>query len=146
MTIKLIAVDMDGTFLNEDKKYNKARFLAQYQLLKKKGIHFVAASGNQLYTLKNYFSEIASEIAYVAENGAYVVDGEKEIHFSHFSDQIKNEILTDCIQNYPKSTIICGKKGAYIGRDVSEKDLPKLNQYFKKLNIVDDLLLVDDDI
>ncbi len=27
MPVKLIAVDMDGTFLNSEKKYDKARFL-----------------------------------------------------------------------------------------------------------------------
>jgi hypothetical protein len=31
MSIKLIAVDMDGTFLSDAKTYNRPRFLAQYQ-------------------------------------------------------------------------------------------------------------------
>lgn len=26
MSVKLIAVDMDGTFLNDNKEYNRARF------------------------------------------------------------------------------------------------------------------------
>ena len=30
MSVKLIAVDMDGTFLSDAKTYNRARFLAQY--------------------------------------------------------------------------------------------------------------------
>ncbi|MGQ7141221.1 hypothetical protein ACUOA8_11785, partial [Escherichia sp. SS-MK2] len=31
MSIKLIAVDMDGTFLSDQKTYNRERFMAQYQ-------------------------------------------------------------------------------------------------------------------
>ncbi|WP_314154722.1 HAD hydrolase family protein, partial [Rouxiella badensis] len=80
MSIKLIAVDMDGTFLNDDKAYDKARFLEQYAELKARDIRFVVASGNQFYQLVHYFPEIQQEIAFVAENGAYVVDAGEEIH------------------------------------------------------------------
>ena len=30
MSVKLIAVDMDGTFLSDAKTYNRERFLAQF--------------------------------------------------------------------------------------------------------------------
>ena len=30
MTIKVIVTDMDGTFLDDAKKYDRARFMAQY--------------------------------------------------------------------------------------------------------------------
>jgi len=51
MSVKILAVDMDGTFLNSKKQYNKARFLKQYEQLKQNNIHFVVASGNQLAKL-----------------------------------------------------------------------------------------------
>ena len=51
MSIKLIAVDMDGTFLSDQKTYNRERFMAQYQQMKAQGIRFVVASGNQYYQL-----------------------------------------------------------------------------------------------
>ncbi|MFI7964273.1 HAD hydrolase family protein, partial [Acinetobacter baumannii] len=70
MTVKILAVDMDGTFLNSKKQYNKARFLKQYEQLKQNNIHFVVASGNQLAKLITYFPEISHEIAFIAENGA----------------------------------------------------------------------------
>ena len=67
MTVKILAVDMDGTFLNSKKQYNKARFLKQYEQLKQNNIHFVVASGNQLAKLVTYFPEINHEIAFIAE-------------------------------------------------------------------------------
>ncbi|MGY4583642.1 hydroxymethylpyrimidine pyrophosphatase-like HAD family hydrolase [Ewingella americana] len=79
MSVKLIAVDMDGTFLDDDKKYNKTRFLSQYAQLKQLGIKFVVASGNQYFQLKSFFPEIASEIAFVAENGAYIVNEGQDV-------------------------------------------------------------------
>ena len=63
MSIKLIAVDMDGTFLSDQKTYNRERFMAQYQQMKAQGIRFVVASGNQYYQLISFFPEIANEIA-----------------------------------------------------------------------------------
>ncbi|MBB6978637.1 HAD hydrolase family protein, partial [Escherichia coli] len=59
MSIKLIAVDMDGTFLSDQKTYNRERFMAQYQQMKAQGIRFVVASGNQYYQLISFFPEIA---------------------------------------------------------------------------------------
>ncbi|WP_281384440.1 HAD hydrolase family protein [Listeria portnoyi] len=73
MPIKLIAVDMDGTFLNNDQDYNRERFNRQYTELKKRDIRFVVASGNQYYQLKSFFPDFADEISFVAENGAYIV-------------------------------------------------------------------------
>ena len=146
MTVKMIAVDMDGTFLNEDKKYNKARFLKQYQQLRQRGIHFVVASGNQLSTLKNYFPEIAAQLAFVAENGAYVMDAEQEVSFAHFSADLVEEMRTQISERYASSLILCGKQGAYIDHAVPEKNLEKLNKYFKSLQQVAQLSEVQDQI
>lgn len=145
MPVKLIAVDMDGTFLNGEKKYNKQRFLQQFLQLKEQGIHFVAASGNQLYTLKNYFSDIQDQIAYVAENGAFVVDQKEEVNFAHFEHDVAQTMLNDLLKDYAEGIIFCGKQGAYIGPKTPEKSLPKLNQYFKRLKQVDHLTDLDDE-
>ncbi|MBE8208092.1 HAD hydrolase family protein, partial [Leptospira borgpetersenii serovar Ballum] len=80
MKIQLIAVDMDGTFLNDNKQYDKERFTTQYAALKQQGIKFVVASGNQYYQLISFFPEIKDEIAFVAENGALVYDHGERIH------------------------------------------------------------------
>lgn len=146
MPVKLIAVDMDGTFLNSEKKYDKARFLQQYTQLQQRGIHFVAASGNPLYTLKAYFPEIANDMAFVAENGAYVVDRAQTLNYDHFSPEILQQILQDLIPDYAQNLILCAKDCAYIQHNVSEKTQQKLNIYFKQLQQVDDLLQVHDQI
>jgi MFS family permease len=79
MSVKLIAVDMDGTFLSDAKTYNRPRFLAQYARMKAQGIRFVVASGNQYYQLISFFPEIAHEIAFVAENGGWVVSAGEDV-------------------------------------------------------------------
>ncbi|MEB3753535.1 Cof-type HAD-IIB family hydrolase [Acinetobacter sp. MD2(2019)] len=146
MTVKIIAVDMDGTFLNNDKKYNKTRFLQQYQQLKQRGIHFVVASGNQYATLQHYFPEIKDEIAFVAENGAYVIDANQEVAFAHFPKKLVNSMQQQLVQLYRGSVILCGKNGAYIDANVPKENLEKLAKYFKQLQQVTDFSGVDDQI
>ncbi|WP_250391748.1 HAD hydrolase family protein, partial [Escherichia coli] len=73
MSIKLIAVDMDGTFLSDQKTYNRERFMAQYQQMKAQGIRFVVASGNQYYQLISFFPEIANEIAFVGNDSNLLI-------------------------------------------------------------------------
>ena len=48
--IKLIVSDMDGTLLNPKSEVS-TRFLNQFKELKKRNIHFVAASGRQYQSI-----------------------------------------------------------------------------------------------
>lgn len=74
MTVNVVVTDMDGTFLDDAKQYDRVRFMAQYQELKKRNIEFVVASGNQYYQLISFFPELKDEISFVAENGALVMN------------------------------------------------------------------------
>lgn len=60
MSIKLIAVDMDGTF-KRCQTYNRPRFLAQYQRMREQNIRFVVASGNQYYQLISFSGDRPSD-------------------------------------------------------------------------------------
>lgn len=47
MTINVIVTDMDGTFLDDAKQYDRQRFMAQYQQLKNEilNLSWPAATG-----------------------------------------------------------------------------------------------------
>lgn len=53
--IKLIATDMDGTFLDSSKRFSM-EFFDIFAELRKKGIKFVIASGNQYFRLYKIFT------------------------------------------------------------------------------------------
>jgi Cof subfamily protein (haloacid dehalogenase superfamily) len=146
MPIKLIAVDMDGTFLDDNKNYNKSRFLEQYQELVRRGVHFVAASGNPLYTLKHYFAEIADQIGYVAENGAYVMDGQQELGFQHFSSATVQAVLDCLLPDYEAALILCGKNQGMVSQHVPAQAMSRLQIYFKRLQRYADLGAITDQI
>lgn len=145
--IKLIAVDMDGTFLNVDKTYNLERFQRLYQQMKEKGIHFVVASGNQFYQLQSYFEDIQEEIGFVAENGAYVADAGEEVYYADMNPQLVEKALASfhAFKN-DIPIVICGKNSAYIRSDVADAYFELFNIYYKRLKKVDSLEEIDDAI
>lgn len=72
--IKMVAVDIDGTFVHADYTYDKERFERILFHMKEIGCRFVVASGNQYYQLRDIFPQYYDELSFVAENGAFVKD------------------------------------------------------------------------
>jgi len=146
MTIKLIAVDMDGTFLNRQMDYDRIRFAKQYVKLKEQGIHFVVASGNQYYQLKSFFGDFQDELTYISENGALIIDRGIEL----FSVEIpKNNVrtITEEISKHPQlSVVVCGKKSAYMLDSVSEELFYEMKLYYHRLNRVPTFEVVEDQV
>lgn len=144
MSIKLIAVDMDGTFLSDAKIYNRERFLAQYQRMKQQGIRFVVASGNQYYQLISFFPEIAHEIAFVAENGGWVVDAQQDI-FNCNLPKAHFDAVVEHLQTLTNIEIIaCGKNSAYTLRHYDEAFKVIAARYYYRLEEVDSFDNIDD--
>lgn len=129
--IKLIAVDMDGTFLSDQKTFDHPRFTQQLTELNQLGIRFVVASGNQYYTLTNYFAGITDHIAYVAENGAYINDG-KTLLFAADMDERITQPLFPFLNSLTSdiACVICGKESAYVLDSISEDELSVIKNHY----------------
>ena len=115
MTIKVIATDMDGTFLDDKGSYDKERFSQILDAMDARDMHFVVASGNSMSRLKPMFAETFDRLHFVAENGGQVVSYGKLLcqEFMAFNDVEKllryfNYDLLD------KPTIFNGAKSAYM--------------------------------
>ena len=65
--IKLVAVDIDGTFVRSDYTYDTLRFKRILSSMKNAGCNFVVASGNQYYQLRDLFPGYYDEVSFVAE-------------------------------------------------------------------------------
>lgn len=51
---KLIATDMDGTFLRDDMTYDRDFFATLHEKMQAQGIQWVVASGNQYFQLTSF--------------------------------------------------------------------------------------------
>ncbi|CNI21912.1 Cof-type HAD-IIB family hydrolase [Yersinia rohdei] len=144
MSVKIIAVDMDGTFLNDQMNFDRPRFSAQYSQLKKEGIKFVVASGNQYYQLISFFPEIAHEIAFVAENGAYVSNENTEIFCGKISDEETNKVLNTLLPIPYLDIMVCGKNSAYMLSSSTPDFFTTMSKYYYRLKVIDNFNQVDE--
>ena len=130
---------MDGTFLNDQKKYNEPRFNRLFQQLQEKGIRFVVASGNQYFQLRSFFPELYKSIAFVAENGANILIGEDHVYNAELSHEKIVQTLDVLEELAPMNLILCGKQSAYISNTVSEELFERASFYYPQLEKVADL-------
>lgn len=146
MTIKMIAVDMDGTFLNDQKKYDEERFRKIFTQMNEQSIKFVVASGNQYYQLCSFFLDYHEHISFVAENGAYILEGTTPLYNGEMSKKLIAEVLDQLYSMTPENLIVCGKKGAYVHEDITSDIYESAKQYYPKIKKVSSLYQIDDTI
>ncbi|WPC40821.1 Cof-type HAD-IIB family hydrolase [Clostridium sp. JS66] len=82
MKYKIIASDMDGTLLNDDKNISNYN-LAMINKATSLGVKFVIASGRVPATLKFYEETIGKNQPIICANGAIVLDHNKNIIYSN---------------------------------------------------------------
>ncbi|MDQ6581227.1 MULTISPECIES: Cof-type HAD-IIB family hydrolase [Enterobacter cloacae complex] len=144
MTVKVIVTDMDGTFLDDAKQYDRDRFQAQFEQLKARDIEFVVASGNQYYQLISFFPELKDRISFVAENGALVFDrGEQIFHGEltrHESQIVIGELLKDKGLNF----VACGLESAYVSDKAPDAFVALMSKHYHRLKRISDYRDIDD--
>ena len=117
--------------------------------MRDRDITFVPASGRQYYTLEALFARAPQQLSYIAENGNLIAhDGELKA-----VGTVDDAVTADVITTVRAATdggrdlglVVCGVGGGYVERDdhafISEAD-----KYYLRLDHVDDLTAVDDQI
>lgn len=142
--MKLIATDMDGTFLDSDKKFNK-EFIDLFYEMKDKNIKFVIASGNQYYRLYQKFLPLSEYMYFIAENGSYIAQGTNELYCNTISKE-NVKIIKQLLLKIPRLfMVLCGRKGAYLLKDHFEYRY-EVKKYYCAYSFIDSFDEVDDDI
>ncbi|HEY3590574.1 MAG TPA: Cof-type HAD-IIB family hydrolase [Buttiauxella sp.] len=144
MSVKLIAVDMDGTFLDDNKEYNHTRFAQLYAQMKEQEIRFVVASGNQYYQLISFFPEIAHEISFVADNGGWVVSEGKDMFNGELTKQQFNTVIDHLLTLPHVDIIACGKHNGYTLNSYDDAFIKMARMYYYRLELVDNFSGLDD--
>ncbi|HFI2472320.1 TPA: Cof-type HAD-IIB family hydrolase [Streptococcus suis] len=77
MTVRVVATDMDGTFLDGQGSFDRERFAWILDKLEEKQIPFVIASGNGMGRLLQLCQGFEDRLIFVADNGAHVYQNGK---------------------------------------------------------------------
>lgn len=96
--VKLIATDLDGTFVNTEKNIPEANIKNINRLIDK-GIYFVPASGRDLPSIKELLNKDIKKIDYYCcFNGARIFKGDTLIHSVQMDEDICADILKKGIE------------------------------------------------
>ena len=112
--MKLLATDMDGTFLRDDKSYSE-EFNDLYKQMLKKDIQFVIASGNQYEALVCKFDDdIKDDLYYLCENGTKIVYRGDVIYKHCLETDDYQHALNILKEDEECMLVVSGVKHAYI--------------------------------
>ncbi|WP_297817833.1 Cof-type HAD-IIB family hydrolase [uncultured Lactobacillus sp.] len=142
--IKLIATDMDGTWLKANKTYDHELFKKDFDLMKNNNIKFVIASGNQYENIFARFpKEYSEQMYFVAENGALVAAGRQILKIENLSPDLYELLLKIADESgYP--SIVAALTSAYVLKKDGKKHFEDNKRYFRNIKQVDSYDEVDD--
>lgn len=144
--IKLIASDMDGTLLDENKNF-PPDFFDVLKRLEKNDIRFIVASGRSYRALEPLFNEHADRMTFICDNGAYIVrDGNTEF-VSSIPAETVTEIIKTCHKKLPSVyPVLCGNNGIYVTDHFKGNSAKELGFYYNSRILLDNPEELDDTI
>ncbi len=143
--LKLVAVDMDGTFLDGSGAIPQEAWQVIADL-QERGVHFVPASGRQFATLSEQFARLG-DLSIIAENGTVVMRGDTEV-YSNIIDRQPVQTVINAVRaqgELDAGLVLCGRRTAYVER-ADEKFARAVAPYYRAVKVVDDLQEVADDV
>lgn len=147
--IKLIATDMDGTFLDGQHSYDRQRFRRLLEVCKAKGLIFVVASGRAYLALSKLFEEFRSSLYFIAENGSLVTAGEEVIYQSTMPPSLYLSIiesLTAAPYHSLDKLLLSGRRAAYVHVSASSTYVAHLGNFYENIQQVADFSEIEDEI
>lgn len=144
--IRLVAFDMDGTFLNSQNDYDRSRFKRIFKQLQEQGIRVAAISGNQYQQIRSFFTAEANHMTIVSEVGAVIVENGVRIFDAHFEKPVVERVLEILHQqDLLKSCSVSGFKALYYAKDLKDDFKQLIQGHNFVCEEVESLLQLPDD-
>ncbi|HNY31791.1 MAG TPA: HAD family hydrolase [Fibrobacteria bacterium] len=142
--IGLVVTDMDGTLLDSQHRLPDG-FWELERDLHRRGILFAVASGRQYWNLLEMFQPIADRIVILAENGTLAMQAGRRLHLETLPLEDAHRFLRLGRTLPSTHLLLCGKDAAYL-EDPDETFLAAVRSYYRRVEIVPDLMEVQDDV
>ena len=148
LPFKAVAVDMDGTFLDDRKQFDHEQFDQLLTEFEKRGVHFIVASGRPYVRLKQDFKGFADRMDFVTLNGSRLIIKGKDAASYPMNRADVLELLDDVQAKYGKmATMVFEKNIAYLHSEVDKDERDFLAYFAGNSDVIDDWNdLPEDDI
>lgn len=144
--ITTIVSDFDGTLIHAGEKRPSSKFYDVVKNLLEQNIRFVAASGRKYKDLNKIMEPYSDKIAFIAENGAFVVWQGKVIHKCVIDRILAEEVIRD-MKKQPKAEImVSGEEVGYIVPNTEEFVTMLQNSFSNQFVILQDFAEIPEDI
>ena len=110
LPFKAVAVDMDGTFLDDRKQFDHEQFDQLLTEFEKRGVHFIVASGRPYVRLKQDFKGFADRMDFVTLNGSRLIIKGKDAASYPMDRQDVLELIDDVQAEYGKMATMVFEK------------------------------------
>ena len=141
--IKLIATDLDGTMLDDQKRMPE-NFDKVLHDLSSRNIRFAVSSGRSFCTLRQQFGRYVDDLIFICDNGAYVYDKGEVVSMSVLPDDAVRNIVRFC-EELGLTVLLCGKRGTWHNTDIPSQ-IEEIGKYYINQQRLDDLAGFDDEI
>ncbi|WP_295728525.1 Cof-type HAD-IIB family hydrolase [uncultured Limosilactobacillus sp.] len=154
---QVVAFDMDGTFLNDNKQYNHPLFKHILQTFQAQKRHLVVASGDPLECLRRFFPDEQDQLTIIAENGAQIFANGQEILTKTLDPALAHKVINYLVHTMQIEPVISGHLQGYFPKNASQSTIDHLAFYYPNYQLVDNFnqlpndqffqisFLVDDD-
>ena len=148
LPFKAVAVDMDGTFLDDRKQFDHEQFDQLLTEFEKRGVHFIVASGRPYVRLKQDFKGFADRMDFVTLNGSRLIIKGKDAASYPMDRADVLELLDDVQAKYGKmATMVFQKDIAYLHSEIDKDERDFLAYFAGNSDVIDDWNdLPEDDI
>lgn len=121
-----IAIDVDGTLLNDQDCFDIERLNRDVAALKDRGYYFIVASGNSGDALTTLFRPCPLVQTFVAENGGRIIVDGHQISGQAHSHKKLQQLLTILATEYPAPDILSlsGQSQTYIASQYRHVPVP----------------------
>lgn len=111
--IKLIASDMDGTLLDDEKRLPDD-FFTVLDELQKRGIRFAVATGRTYTAAEHFFPEkYKNAVSYICDNGACTYHNGKPVCVNYIDNETFGELVRKCEEIGDLKLVVCAEKGVF---------------------------------
>ncbi|MGY5340462.1 HAD-IIB family hydrolase [Levilactobacillus spicheri] len=152
MLPRIIATDLDGTFLDPQGTYDRKRFDRLLAQLDQRGSRVVIATGDPLDHVHDLFGDLrhAKLLTYIVEDGAMIVDGAGNVLQVRQIPRDLCQFAIRWIQSSPDLAsnylITCGARQSYTELAADSPRFRASRKFYPGLTSVPDLLDVEDEI
>ena len=143
MSIKLIATDMDGTFLRDDHHYNHRLFKHIFRQLQKRHIRFVAASGSSFPRLAREFQPYVDQMDFISQNGSVIHHGHQFLTAYPIEVTALERVMHILDRFYGPQDInqlvVSGPTISYVDQQMDAKNFAVIKLFYEKVVRVPDI-------